>query len=51
MCALTRICTDSLGTKTNDIALFDKEADRRCIRTRGMGAIRSQIDIFGAAAA
>ena len=50
MCALTRICTDSLGTKTNDIALFDKEADRRRIRTGGMGAIRPQIDIIGTAA-
>ena len=51
MCALTRICTDSLGTKTNDIALFDKKTDRRGIRTRGVGAVRPQIDIFGAAAA
>ena len=51
MCALTRICADSFGTKTNYIALFDKETDRRGIRTRGMGAIRPQIDIFGAAAA
>ena len=51
MCALTRICTDSLGTKTNDIALVDNETERLGIRTRGMGASRPQIDIFGAAAA
>ena len=51
MCTLTRICADSFGTKTNDIALLNKETNRRGIRTRGMGAIRPQIDISGAAAA
>ena len=51
MCALTRICADSLGAKPDDIALFNQETDRRCIWTGGMGAIRLQIDIVGAAAA